>query len=121
MRCARAQRSCANSVIYEENANLTHWQIQCRTQASRPLLACCPNCDKRILIPYSCGHRLCLHCQHFESERWRLHQRVFYDALMSCAWQTVKQFSLDPTPVTFFNESTGLWFAVCSSQSFYRV
>jgi len=91
---------------------------RCRTQGSRQMLA---DCDQRILIPHSCGHRLCPHCQHFESQRWIenqkqkrvpseyflltftipreyralafAHQRVFYDALLSCAWQTVNQFS----------------------------
>ena len=94
---------------------------RCRTQNSRQMLACCPECEHQTLIPHSCGHRLCPHCQHFESQRWlenqqqRLvpaeyflvtftiprelrsmayaHQRLFYDALMSCAWQTLSQFS----------------------------
>jgi len=95
--------------------------LRCRTQASRQKIARCPDCDKSTLMPHSCGHRLCPHCQHFESERWLesqkqrrvpceyflltftvprefralafAHQRVFYDALMSCAWQSVNQFS----------------------------
>lgn len=94
---------------------------RCRTQASRQMLARCNACEHSTLIPHSCGHRLCPHCQHFESQRWlenqvkRLvpaeyflvtftvpeqlrttafaHQRPFYQALMSCAWQTLSQFS----------------------------
>lgn len=94
---------------------------RCRTQASRQMLASCTDCEHSTLIPHSCGHRLCPHCQHFESQRWLenqqqrrvpseyflltftvprelrslafAHQRVFYDALMSCAWQTINQFS----------------------------
>jgi len=93
----------------------------CRTQSSRQMLACCSDCEHHMMIPHSCGHRLCPHCQHFESQRWlenqqqrrvpaeyflitftvprqlRLlafgHQRVFYSTLMSCAWRTIKQFS----------------------------
>jgi len=72
-------------------------------------------------VPHSCGHRSCPHCQHFESQRWlqrqtqRLvagnyflvtftlpaelrplawqHQRIAYDLLMDCAWQTLRTFS----------------------------
>lgn len=93
----------------------------CRTDASRQMLASCTDCTHRSYLPHSCGHRLCPHCQHFESQRWlenqqqrrvpseyflltftvpseyrRLafsHQRVFYDALMSCAWETINTFS----------------------------
>ena len=93
----------------------------CRTESSRQMLVCCSQCDHKKLIPHSCGHRLCSHCQNFESQRWlesqheRLvpaeyflvtftvprelrafiyrHQRLAYDALMSSAWQTLNQFS----------------------------
>jgi len=93
---------------------------RCRTDASRQMVASCTDCGTNTLIPHSCGHRLCPHCQHFESQRWLdnqlqrrvpseyflltftvpseyrrlafLHQRVFYDALMSCAWKTINQF-----------------------------
>ena len=43
---------------------------QCRTDESPKMLACCPACEGRALLPHSCGHRSCPHCQHFESERW---------------------------------------------------
>jgi len=94
---------------------------RCRTQSSRQMLACCTQCEHKTLIPHSCGHRLCPHCQHFESQRWletqqsRLvpaeyflvtftvptelrstayaHQRLFYDALMHSAWRTLSEFS----------------------------
>lgn len=94
---------------------------RCRTQSSRQMLAQCVECDHCKHIPHSCGHRLCSHCQHFESQRWLenqqqrrvpaeyflitftvprelralafSHQRIFYDALMSCAWQTLNQFT----------------------------
>src|SRR5699024_7811357 len=67
------------------------------------------------------GHRACPHCQHHESEQWLArqlqrqvpgeyflitftlpaefrtlawhHQRLVYDALMQCSWQTLKSFS----------------------------
>lgn len=93
---------------------------RCRTDTSRQMLVSCTDCAHQTFIPHSCGHRLCPHCQHFESQRWldnqhqrrvpseyflltftvpreyrRLafsHQRMFYAALMSCAWETINQF-----------------------------
>ena len=43
---------------------------QCRTQASRKMQAHCTSCDHQVLIPHSCGHRHCPHCQHHESQQW---------------------------------------------------
>jgi Putative transposase/Transposase zinc-binding domain len=93
----------------------------CRTTASSHMLAQCEGCHTQRLLPHSCGHRSCPHCQHFEGQRWieqqsqRLlagpyflitftvpaqlralvwaHQRLAYGALMDCAWQTVRAFS----------------------------
>ena len=93
----------------------------CRTRLAPRMLAQCSACDEQVTVPHSCGHRSCPHCQHFESQRWlerqtqRLvagdyflvtftlpaqlrplawqHQRVVYDLLMECAWQTVRTFS----------------------------
>ena len=28
------------------------------------------SCAQQRLVPHSCGHRSCPHCQHFESQRW---------------------------------------------------
>ncbi len=94
---------------------------RCRTHMAPRMLAQCSGCDEQLTVPHSCGHRSCPHCQHFESQRWlerqtqRLvtgdyflvtftlpaqlrplawqHQRIVYDALMDCAWQTLRTFS----------------------------
>jgi hypothetical protein len=39
----------------------------CRTSASPAMLAHCNDCDHQLLVPHSCGHRSCPHCQHHES------------------------------------------------------
>jgi hypothetical protein len=95
----------------------------CRSSMAPRMLAQCSGCDEQRLVPHSCGHRSCPHCQHFESQRWlerqtqRLvpgsyflvtftlpaelralawqHQRIVYDLLMDCAWQTLRTFSLN--------------------------
>jgi hypothetical protein len=36
---------------------------ECRTSASPMMLAQCTDCDHRVLMPHSCGHRSCPHCQ----------------------------------------------------------
>jgi hypothetical protein len=81
----------------------------------------CLACEEQVLVPHSCGHRLCPHCQHHESQQWLQRQlqtlvpgqyflvtftlpaefralaladpRPFYDLLMQCAWQTLLTFS----------------------------
>lgn len=93
----------------------------CRTQASPRMQVACTACDHRSLVPHSCGHRHCPHCQHHESQQWlerqmhrlvpadyylvtftlpaqfrRLaaaHPRIAYDSLMKSAWETVRTFS----------------------------
>jgi hypothetical protein len=93
----------------------------CRTQASPKMQVQCAGCAYQILVPHSCGHRHCPHCQHHESQQWlerqtrRLvpadyflitftlpaefrglaaaHPRIAYDLLMRCAWETVRAFS----------------------------
>lgn len=93
----------------------------CRTSASPSMLAQCTECDHRILVPHSCGHRSCPHCQHHESQQWLerqlqklvpgtyflltftlpaelralafSHQRTLYTLLIQCAWQTVQSFA----------------------------
>jgi hypothetical protein len=95
----------------------------CRTALSPRLEAQCPACEERVFVPHSCGHRACPHCQHHESQQWLerqikalvpgqyflltftlpaefralafAHQRALYGALMPCAWQTVRSFSLN--------------------------
>ena len=96
---------------------------RCRTTLAPRMLAQCGDCGEQRLVPHSCGHRLCPHCQHHESQAWierqtqRLvpgnhflvtftvpaelreliwqHQRMGYTALMECAWATLRSFSLN--------------------------
>ncbi|MBN6742677.1 transposase zinc-binding domain-containing protein [Acidithiobacillus sp. MC6.1] len=42
----------------------------CRTEASPKMQVQCMECDHRKLVPHSCGHRHCPHCQHHESQQW---------------------------------------------------
>lgn len=93
----------------------------CRSILGPGMLAQCGDCGQRRVVPHSCGHRNCPHCQHFESQRWIerqtqalvpgsyflitftvpaelralvwQHQRSLYAALMDCAWQTLRTFS----------------------------
>lgn len=93
----------------------------CRTHASPKMQVQCPGCEHQILVPHSCGHRHCPHCQHHESQQWLerqlkkqvpaeyflltftlpaefrglafAHQDVLYDLLLRCAWETVRTFS----------------------------
>lgn len=94
---------------------------QCRTQASPMMQVQCTGCSHQKLVPHSCGHRHCPHCQHHESQQWLerqlkkqvpaeyflltftlpaefralagAHQSVVYDLLMRCCWETVRSFS----------------------------
>ena len=94
---------------------------RCRSTLAPRMLAQCGDCGEQRLVPHSCGHRNCPHCQHHESQAWierqtqRLvpgsyflitftlpaelrplawqHQRIFYAALMGCAWATLHAFS----------------------------
>lgn len=93
----------------------------CRSSAAKQMLAQCDGCQAQRVVPHSCGHRSCPHCQSFEGQRWierqtqRLvpgnyflitftlpselralawqHQRQLYSVLMDCAWQTLRTFS----------------------------
>ncbi|MBP7485685.1 MAG: IS91 family transposase [Comamonas sp.] len=93
----------------------------CRSSLGPCLLAQCGDCGEQAVVPHSCGHRNCPHCQHFESQRWierqtqalvpgsyflitftlpfelrelvGQHQRVLYAALMDSAWSTLHTFS----------------------------
>ncbi len=93
----------------------------CRSVLGPGMLAPCGDCGEQRVVPHSCGHRNCPHCQHFESQRWIArqtqalvpgsyflitftlpcelrtlvwqHQRTLYAALMNCAWDTLRTFS----------------------------
>ena len=94
---------------------------RCRTQASLKMRVECSECDHQKLVPHSCGHRHCPHCQHHESQQWLARQmkkqvpaeyflltftlpaefralafaqqRVAYELLLRCSWETVRTFS----------------------------
>ncbi len=94
---------------------------RCRNALSLQMQAQCPECDHQIRVPHSCGHRLCPHCQHHESERWLQrqlqrqvpaeyflvtftlpaelrslafqHQRLVYSAMIQCGWETLRTFT----------------------------
>lgn len=93
----------------------------CRTQASPKMQVHCSQCEHQSLVPHSCGHRHCPHCQHHESQQWLerqlarqvpadyflltftlpaqwralawAHPRLVYDLMMRCCWETVRTFS----------------------------
>lgn len=94
---------------------------RCRTALRAQMQVRCDACLQTQYLPHSCGHRHCPHCQAHESQRWIARQlakqlpvdyfmltftlpaqwrslawqrqRVLYDALMKCAWETVNTFS----------------------------
>lgn len=94
---------------------------QCRNHASLKMQVHCTTCEHQLLVPHSCGHRHCPHCQHHESQQWlerqlrkqvpaeyflltftlpaefrglaRAHQKILYELLMRCSWQTVSTFA----------------------------
>ena len=43
---------------------------RCRTQLAPRMLADCAACGQQRVVPHSCGHRSCPHCQHHESQQW---------------------------------------------------
>ena len=94
---------------------------RCRTQLAPRMLAQCGACGQQRVVPHSCGHRNCPHCQAHESQAWierQLQRQVpasyfmltftvpahlrelawqnqswFYAKLFECAWDTVSTFS----------------------------
>jgi hypothetical protein len=94
---------------------------RCRTQLAPRMLAQCGACGEQRVVPHSCGHRNCPHCQHHESQQWIerqlakqvpasyfmltftvpselrelawQHQSWFYAKLFDCTWETVNDFS----------------------------
>ena len=111
---------------YSERLGAPHLQAltaikRCRTQASAKMHVQCSGCEHQMLVPHSCGHRHCPHCQHHEGQQWlerqlkkqvpvgyflltftlpaqfrplaMAHQSLIYDLLMRCAWDTVRTFS----------------------------
>ena len=107
--------------ILPSHVNALSVMKRCRASMAPHMLAQCTGCDEQRLVPHSCGHRSCPHCQHFESQQWIerqsrclvpgsyflitftlpaelrslawQHQRVVYAMLMECAWATLATFS----------------------------
>ena len=110
----------ASSVLPSQRQALSAMKL-CRSSLGPGMLAQCGDCGEQRVVPHSCGHRNCPHCQHFESQRWIerqtqalvpgsyflitftvpaelrtlvwQHQRLLYAALMDCAWGTLHTFS----------------------------
>jgi hypothetical protein len=108
-----------NSVLPSQRQALRA-MVSCRSRLSSQMLAQCGQCNAQRLVPHSCGHRNCPHCQHFEGQRWIERQtqalvpaayflitftvpselrtllwqlqRALYAALMDCAWGTLQTF-----------------------------
>jgi hypothetical protein len=111
---------------YRDRLSSDHYRAlaamkQCRSQASPMMQVKCTQCEHQKLVPHSCGHRHCPHCQHHESQQWLerqikkqvpaeyflltftlpaefralnwAHQSVVYELLMRCCWETVRTFS----------------------------
>ena len=98
-----------------------HAMKRCRTASSHFMQMECMQCEHQMLIPHSCGHRHCPHCQHHETQKWiarqqsklvparyflltytlpaelralaRAHPKQIYDSLMKCSWETLATFS----------------------------
>ena len=109
------------SRLWPEHLHALTAMKRCRTQSSLKMQISCTECPHQRLMPHSCGHRHCPHCQHHESQQWLerqikkkvpaeyflltftvpaefrvlafAHQLEFYEALMRCAWETVRTFS----------------------------
>ena len=93
----------------------------CRTEQSLKMLTSCVECDQKVYVPHSCGHRNCPHCQNHESQQWLerqlkkqvpceyylvtftlpaelralawCHQRQIYHSMIQCCWDTLRTFS----------------------------
>jgi hypothetical protein len=97
----------------------------CRSSHSPKMLMQCENddCTHQTLIPHSCGHRHCPHCQNHETQSWIerqlqkqlpadyfmltftlpaqfrtlawYNQKLLYTTLFYCVWETLKNFCLN--------------------------
>ena len=93
----------------------------CRTTQSPKMRVQCTDCDHRMYVPHSCGHRNCPYCQAHESQQWLerqlkkqvpadyflvtftipaefralawKHRKTFFDLMLRCSWSTLKTFS----------------------------
>ena len=56
--------------IRPEHTRALTAMTHCRTQSSLKMQVQCSACEHQKLVPQSCGHRHCPHCQHHESQQW---------------------------------------------------
>jgi len=113
-----------NRILSFEQQKLIRDIRQCRTDVLGGHLTACSSCG-HIKVHYnSCGNRHCPQCQGVNKEKWILersydllevkyfhvvftlpselrsicyqNQRLIYNLLFSCAWQTLDDFSRDP-------------------------
>jgi hypothetical protein len=110
----------ADSILPSQRKALAAMRI-CRTAASQMMRAQCDDCAHTELVPHSCGHRSCPHCQHHESQKWIerqlarqvpasyflltftlpkelrplawANQRTLYDLMTRASWETVQAFA----------------------------
>ena len=110
----------ADAILPSQRKALAAMKI-CRTAASPLMRARCGECDHTEVVPHSCGHRNCPHCQNHESQQWlerqlarqvpatyflltftlpaalrplaRANQRTLYDAMTRASWETVRTFA----------------------------
>ena len=113
---------------YQQNLLPSHFKALaaikiCRSTHSPKMLMQCEDCSQQILVPHSCGHRHCPHCQNHETQQWIdrqlqkqvpadyfmltftlpaqfrslawQHQRIVYGLLFDCVWATLKTFCLN--------------------------
>jgi hypothetical protein len=95
----------------------------CRSRHSPKMLMQCEHCSHQTLVPHSCGHRHCPHCQNHETQSWIEHQlqkqlpvdyfmvtftlpyqfrlltwfnqKLVYGLLFDSVWETLKLFCLN--------------------------
>ena len=95
----------------------------CRSTHSPKMLMQCDDCSRQTLVPHSCGHRHCPHCQNHETQSWIqrqlqkqlpanyfmltftlpaqfrsliwFNQWLVYSLMFYCVWETLKVFCLN--------------------------
>lgn len=95
----------------------------CRSEYNRKFLMKCDKCSNKVLVPHSCGHRHCPHCQNHETTQWLenqlqkrvsadyflltftlpkeyrsltwRNQRLVFSLLFNCVWAVLKLFCLN--------------------------
>lgn len=118
-------RAAYGETILPSQLNALHALKSCRTSASPLMRAPCGDCGHTPLVPHSCGHRACPHCQHHESQQWLerqlakqvpatyflltftipealrvlvwANQQALYDHLIRASWETVRTFVRNDT------------------------